>query len=156
VRKILILGNSGSGKSTLAQTLKAAEGLGILDLDTIAWREPAVRRDPDDTFNLLRDFIGGREGWVIEGCYGSLIQRATAFCTELIFLDPGVEVCLANNRQRPWEPHKYDSKEAQDAGLDFLQQWVRDYYTRDDECSHRRHTQVYESYTGDKARIREL
>jgi aminoglycoside phosphotransferase len=44
-----------------------------------------------------------------------------------VFLNPGVEACVANARLRPWEPHKYASKAAQDANLEMLIAWIRDY-----------------------------
>jgi hypothetical protein len=58
---------------------------------------------------------------VIEGCYGELVERVSQFCTELVFLNPGLEACQANNRRRPWEPHKYATMEQQDAMLANLQ-----------------------------------
>lgn len=151
--RVLILGNSGSGKSTLARELGDAHGVEVLDLDTITWSSPGVRRTLEQSEAALLEFIDTHKWWVIEGCYGSLIERALPFCTELVFLDPGVEACLANNRRRPWEPHKYPSKEAQDENLDFLQDWVREYYTRDDEYSHRKHMAAYERFEGNKRRV---
>lgn len=151
--RVLILGNSGSGKSTMAKSLAREHGLALLDLDTITWEAVGVRRSFVDSVAALLEFIDGHETWVIEGCYGSLIERGLPHCTELVFLDPGVEACVANNERRPWEPHKYASKEEQDANLEFLQQWVREYYTRDDEYSHRKHTAVYEGFDGNKRRV---
>jgi hypothetical protein len=34
---------------------------------------------------------------------------------------------VANAFSRPWEPHKYLSKEAQDANLEMLMGWIRAY-----------------------------
>jgi adenylate kinase family enzyme len=150
--KLLIFGNSGSGKSTLARDYARREELAHLDLDTIVW-EPgkiASPRPAADVLASLNDFIARNERWVIEGCYGELVQAAAAHCTQLIFLNPGREACLANNLRRAWEPHKYASKEAQDAMLDNLQQWVSTYYERDDAWSYRAHRAIFDTHLGAK------
>lgn len=150
--KILVYGNSGSGKSTYAQALAAQHGLAHLDLDTIVW-EPgqiAVPRDPQAIADSLGAFIASQPQWVIEGCYGDLVERASGHCTELVFLNPGLEACLANNRRRPWEPHKYASMEQQDAMLANLQAWVAGYYTRDDAWSYSAHRRIFDVHQGAK------
>jgi hypothetical protein len=48
---------------------------------------------------------------VIEGCYGELVEATAPQCTQLVFLNPGLDACLANNARRPWAPHKYASLE---------------------------------------------
>lgn len=99
----------------------------------------------------LDDFIAQHDGGVIEGCHGELIERAAHACTELDFLGPGREACLANNRRRPWEPHKYDTPRKQDAMLGNLQAWAAGYYERDDAWSHVAHQRIYEAHAGAKA-----
>ncbi len=156
--KLLIFGNSGSGKSTLARTLAARHGLAHLDLDTIVWEpgEIAVARPAEAIRADLGAFLRDHDRWAIEGCYGELIEAAAPACSRLIFLDPGLETCLANNRRRPWEPHKYASPEAQNAMLDVLQDWVAGYYTRDDAWSLAAHCRVFAAHPGDKRLIRTL
>jgi len=151
--KILVFGNSGSGKSTLAKGLAAEHGLAHLDLDSIVW-EPgkiAVQRSPEAVAASLAEFLDGHECWVIEGCYGELVEAASAHCTELVFLNPGLATCLEHNRRRPWEPHKYASKEAQDAMLEHLQAWVAGYYERDDQWSYHAHRRIYDAFAGQKS-----
>lgn len=150
--KILVYGNSGSGKSTYAQALAAQHGLAHLDLDTIVW-EPgqiAVPRDPAAIAASLEEFIAAEPRWVIEGCYGELVESASQHCTQLVFLNPGLEACQANNCRRPWEPHKYASMEQQDAMLANLQAWVAGYYTRDDAWSYSAHRRIFAAHDGDK------
>src|SRR5512132_2773320 len=113
--KVLVFDNSGAGQSTYARALAAREGLPQLDLDAIVW-EPgkiAVQRSPESVAGSLRSFIDSHAAWVIEGCYGELVRAASAHCTVLVFLNPGMDACLANNLRRPWEPHKYASLELQ-------------------------------------------
>jgi len=101
--RVLRFGNSGSGKSHCAAQLAAAKALAHLDLDRIVWEPdraavqrpmPAVRAD-------LADVVAGHRRWAIEGCDGELIEAVVPLCTELVFLNPGLETCLANNRRRP-------------------------------------------------------
>jgi adenylate kinase family enzyme len=147
--RVVIIGNSGSGKSTLAREL-AREGAAVLPLDDIAWNPGVVRKPLEASVSLLEDFVRGHESWVVEGCYGELVRAALVHCDELIFLNPGIEACLVNCRRRPWEPGKYESKEAQDAGLDSLLAWVATYETRDDEFGLDCHRELYEGFAGSK------
>ncbi len=150
--KVLVNGNSGSGKSTYAQALAAQRGLSHLDLDSIVW-EPgkiAVQRDPQSITASLTGFVACQSDWVIEGCYGKLVEAASAHCTQLVFLNPGLDTCQANNLKRPWEPHKYASMEQQQSMLTTLQSWVADYYSRDDAWSCKTHRRIFDEYQGSK------
>jgi len=149
---IAILGNSGSGKSTLARALGSHLRLTPLDLDALAW-EPGQVAVPRDLAAALADVTAActaREPWVIEGCYAHLIGATLVHRPTLIFLDPGVETCLAHCRARPWEPHKYASKAEQDTKLAFLLDWVRAYDTRQDDMSRHAHQALFEAYAGPK------
>jgi len=156
--KVLVFGNSGSRKSTYARALAAREGLPHLDLDVVVW-EPgqiAVQRSPESVEGSLRSFIDLHPAWVIEGCYGELVRAASAHRTQLVFLNLGIDVCLANNLRRPWEQHKYASLEAQNAMLSQLQEWVSGYTQRDDAWSYRAHREIFDAFTGPKVEHREL
>jgi len=158
VRRIVIFGNSGAGKSTLAQELTAEHGLAHLDLDTLAWEptSPPERRPLEVSLQAIRQFTDANEAWVIEGCYADLLASVSQSCNEMIFLNPGVEACIANCHSRPWERHKYASKAAQDENLEMLIQWVRDYETRDDDFSLRRHRALFDTFAGPKREYAEL
>jgi len=154
-RRVLIFGNSGSGKSTRALALAAEHGLVHLDLDTIVW-EPgkiAIVRPPEAIEASLEEFLAGHDQWVIEGAYGELVELAAGRCTELIFLNPGPEACLANNRRRAWEPHKYESKAKQDSMLEVLQAWVEEYYLRDGSWSLMAHRRIFDAHRGTKTEV---
>jgi len=154
VTGIAILGNSGSGKSTLARSLASRLDAAQLDLDTIAW-EPgkiAVARPADLAASDVRAFCS-RERWVVEGCYASLINVALEFSPFLVFLNPGEAQCLENCRARPWESHKYASKQEQDERLEFLLSWVREYYSRDGDMSLAGHRACFDAYSGRKVEL---
>jgi adenylate kinase family enzyme len=174
--RVVILGNSGSGKSTLAKALAREHGLARLDLDTVVWepRQVAVARDPQRALADVRRFCQSSASWVVEGCYASLVQAVLACAgpfqagygprgndtpsagamadegVELVFLQPGEAVCLANCKARPWEPHKYASLAEQNSKLAFLLEWVSDYYRRDGDMSLRAHQAVFDAYAGPK------
>jgi adenylate kinase family enzyme len=156
--KVLVFGNSGSGKSTYARSLATRKGLAHLDLDTIVW-EPgkiAVQRSNESVAASLQGFIDSHAAWVIEGCYGELVRAASAHCTLLVFLNPGIDACLANNLKRPWEQQKYASLEAQNAMLNQLQEWVAGYYQREGAWSYRDHREIFDAFTGPKVEHREV
>lgn len=157
MRRFLLIGNSGSGKSTLAKQL-AAHGLAHLDLDTVAWTGavPPCRRAVEESAKDLDAFMAANDSWVIEGCYADLAEVVARRATTLLFLNPGVEACIANARRRPWEPHKYASKEEQDAGLDFLLGWIRQYDARSDEFGLGSHRRVFERFEGEKVELMSL
>jgi adenylate kinase family enzyme len=153
--RVAIVGNSGSGKSTLASQIAAAHSVVSLDLDTVAW-EPgkiAVSRSVADAAADLTAFCATHDRWVVEGCYAGLVQQTLEHAPILVFIDPGVEACLANCRSRPWEPHKYASKAEQDEKLEFLLSWVREYYSRDGDVSLVAHQALFEKYRGPKLRL---
>lgn len=156
MRKILIFGNSGSGKSTLAKELRDTEGLSHLDLDTLAWEltDPPARKPLDESGLEIVDFIQSNDGWVIEGCYTDLLEKALPFSTEIIFMNLPIEACILNAKARPWEPHKYASKAAQDANLDMLIAWISQYGERTDTISEQAHKALYDGFLGKKTMYR--
>ena len=154
--RIAIGGNSGSGKSTLASALAQESGWPVLDLDSVAWEsnQIAVARDAAAARADVERFCTEHSDWIVEGCYADLIAISLGHSPLLVFLDPGMEQCLAHCRQRPWEPHKYQSKAEQDEKLAFLLTWVRDYYVRDGSLSLQAHAALFGAYAGPKRRLR--
>jgi adenylate kinase family enzyme len=156
--RIVILGNAGSGKSTLAKSLARTQRMPSLDLDTIVWEpdQVAVERPDRLVFADLAQFCRESDDWVIDGCYGDLVEAVLPNSPLLIFLEPGQDVCVANCRARPWEPHKYRSKAEQDAHLEHLLGWVRSYYDLDGSMSLAGHRAVFDAYAGPKRLVTRL
>ena len=152
MHRIVIFGNSGSGKSTLARQFASEYGLAHLDLDTLAWQDssPPQRKPIEESFVEISRFVDDHQSWVIEGCYSDLLSLAMKAADKLIFLNPGVEICMDNCRSRPFEPHKYESREAQDRNLEMLLDWVRQYPDRVDEFSLQSHQKLFNEFAGNK------
>lgn len=155
MRRILIFGNSGSGKSTVAARLHAESGLAHLDLDSLAWlpTQPPQRMPLADSLVLIDEFTSAHESWVVEGCYTDLLQALADQASEILFLNLPVELCAQNAKSRQWEPHKYESREAQDANLEMLLSWIAQYDSRDDVFSLAAHKKFFEDFPGLKMRV---
>ncbi len=153
MRKVVVFGNSGSGKSTLASRIADAEGIAHLDLDTLAWlpTDPPQRKPVSDSRRAMEQFMSCHRAWVIEGCYSDLLEIALPRSNEIIYLNLPIEACVENARSRPWEPHKYESSRAQDAALDMLIDWIRQYDDRQDTFSRAAHMRLYNGYRGKKS-----
>jgi hypothetical protein len=124
----------------------------------VAW-EPgqiAVPRPRDLALADVEAFCSSHLSWVVEGCYAGLLEGTLRHSPLLLFLEPGLEQCLENCRNRPWEPHKYPSKAEQDERLPFLLSWVAEYYTRDGDLSLKAHEALFAAYEGPKQRISSL
>jgi adenylate kinase family enzyme len=152
---ILVFGNSGSGKSTLAKHLSETRELAHLDLDTLAWKptNPPERKPLEESRKEIENFTSSSEKWVIEGCYIDLLEMVEDKSTEIIFMNLPIESCISNARARPWEPHKYESKQAQDDNLEMLINWIGQYSERSDTFSYDAHQSFYDNYSGQKKMI---
>lgn len=155
--RVAVIGNSGSGKSTLASWISSRFEVPSFDLDTAAWvpGQVAVARPASEAAADVRSFCSSHDAWVVEGCYTGLINVALEFSPLLLFMNPGAERCLENCLLRPWEPHKYRSKQEQDTHLEFLLAWVREYYSRNDDMSLAAHRECFEKYAWKKRELTE-
>lgn len=151
-QRVCILGNSGSGKTTLGKRMASEIASPLLELDSLVWAKemPPRMRDDAEIQTDLERYLGANERWVIEGCYAKWAAACLAAKPLLLFLAMTEEQCVANCLSRPWQPEKFASKSAQDRTLPFLLDWVRAYYTRDDDMSRKQHAALFEAYDGPK------
>lgn len=147
---MIVLGNSGSGKTTFSWRFAENYSVDILHVDDVSFDEPGVLLSIDERVRRVISWLDGRDRWIVEGCYGLIAEALSAEADVFFFLNPGVEVCLAHCRARPWEPDKFDTPEEQDAALDFLLKWVGDYETRLDEFGLTEHRRIFEKFYGRK------
>lgn len=111
---------------------------------------PPKRKPLAQSEKMIQEFIRQNSSWVIEGCYTDLLQLAAPAASEIIFMNLPIDDCVTNAKNRPWEPHKYASKEAQDANLGMLVDWINMYESRQDTFSYAAHRQFFEEYSGKK------
>lgn len=94
MRRVLVLGSPGAGKSTFARALAARTGLPLIHLDAHyhlpGWQEP----DPGEWDARLDGLIAG-ESWIIDGNFGSSLDRRLARADTAILLDYPTLVCLS-------------------------------------------------------------
>lgn len=154
MQRILVFGNSGAGKSTWARRHVAQHGIALLDLDTLAWRPttPPTRASLAASRAQIDAFTRTHTRWVVEGCYADLLALAAPQATHLVFLDLPVDRCVEHARARPWEPHKYPSRAAQDANLAMLIAWIQAYPERQGPCGRAAHATLFDTFDGPKHR----
>jgi len=158
MQKIIIFGNSGAGKSTLAKKLQEKHKLDHLDLDLLAWKSSVTptRKPLAESSIDIEQFISTHSDWVIEGCYADLIEIALPHASEIIFINSDIETCINHCKNRPWEPHKYKTKEQQDDNLAMLIEWIKQYNSRDDEFSLKAHKRIFKLFNGRKSEIKQV
>ena len=109
---------------------------------------------PDRSIKVsLSDLVAAEIPWVAEGSYGQWAGWLSAYASHFLFLNPPLEICLAHHASRPWEPHKYSSPQEQAARLPMLEQWVRQYPTREDDFGERAHQAAFNAATCPKAQV---
>jgi adenylate kinase family enzyme len=153
--RIVIFGNSGSGKTTAAREITSKFNIPVLELDLIVWESdsPPSTRPADVVQAEVEKFCATHDSWVVEGCYGELVKLTLKWKPEMIFMNPGEAVCVHNNQNRPWEPHKFASKADQDKKMAFIARWISDYYKRKDEMSLHFHREMFDTYEGPKREV---
>ncbi len=92
-KRIAIIGCGGSGKSTLATRLGPALGLPVVHLDAHYWSPGWVSTPRDEWENEVESLLS-RESWIMDGNYGSTMDKRLAASDAVIFMDFPRRVCL--------------------------------------------------------------
>lgn len=127
---------------------------------TVLWRSSSVIRALYVNRKVTQNVFSGslRQEGRKEGCVAGIATLAiivtSILKSLLIFLNHVTEACVKNCKARHWEPHKYQSRETQDANLRILIELLREYETRDDEFSLRAHRELFDTHIGRKVEYR--
>jgi shikimate kinase len=136
-QRVVVLGNSGSGKSFLAQALAAQLALPVIDLDTIFWLATI-------------DGIQQRESWIVEGVYGSMVERLLDRADLLIWLALPWEVCRAALIER--EARRAVPTATPNA-FEALLAYGAAYEERTNDISRQGHQTLFDGFSGPKLRF---
>ena len=99
MQRVLIIGSPGAGKSTFARALAQKTGLPLIHLDAEyhlpGWTEPEPA-----AWDARLDALLAGPAWIIDGNYGSSMDRRLARADAAILLDYPTWLCLARAVQR--------------------------------------------------------
>ncbi|MBG9979904.1 adenylate kinase [Facklamia sp. DSM 111018] len=99
MKKIIIIGCPGSGKSTFSRALHQITGLPLYHLDMLNWKTDRTTVEKSVFHEKLRQTML-KDEWIIEGNYGSTIERRLQVCDTVFFLDYPVDTCLKGIEER--------------------------------------------------------
>ena len=147
--RTVILGNGGSGKSWLAGRLARSLGSQAIDLDEVHWLPGGynARRDPAEAGAAVRKRAAA-DRWIIEGVYGWLAAEALPRATALLLLDFPEDECVENVQARGTR------RGGDEASHMALIAWIQEYRTRQNSNSFKGHSELFDAFTGPKARLK--
>ncbi len=121
MEKVIVIGCPGSGKSTLSIKLCSITGLPLYHLDMMYWNNDRTTVAKSVFMQRLDEALSG-DRWIIDGNYGSTLEKRMSACDTVIFLDYPTEVCLEGVRSRRGKPRQdmpwIESEHEED--VDFL------------------------------------
>jgi adenylate kinase family enzyme len=104
VRRVNVRGSSGSGKTTTSRRLAELIGVAHIELDELHhgpnWTEASAE---ELRANVEAAMDSAREGWVIDGNYGSKLgDLVLQHADTIVWLDLSLFVCLRRLWSRTW------------------------------------------------------
>ncbi len=103
MKKIIVIGCPGSGKSTVSRALHNKTGIPLYHLDMMYWNSDKTTVEKS-VFRERLSAVLEKDGWIIDGNYGSTMELRMAACDTVIFLDYPLDVCLDGIKERPGKP----------------------------------------------------
>jgi len=99
MQRIIIIGCPGSGKSRLSRALHNKTGIPLYHLDMMYWNSDKTTVEKSVFLERLSAVLK-KDGWIIDGNYGSTMELRMAACDTVIFLDYPLDVCLDGIKER--------------------------------------------------------
>ena len=94
MQRINVTGTSASGKTTLARALGARLGLPVIELDALHWEPGWTEAAPEVMRQRVRDALGGRDSWVVDGNYSVTRDIVWERADTVVWLDFALSVIL--------------------------------------------------------------
>ena len=93
VQRIMVVGCCGAGKSTLARKLQQKTGLDVYHLDQYYWKADWKETPMEDWEPVVQELCM-KDAWIIDGNYGSTMDRRLKRADTVIYLDFPIYKCL--------------------------------------------------------------
>ena len=103
MKKVIVIGCPGSGKSTVSRALHNKTGIPLYHLDMMYWNADKTTVEKSVFLERLSAVLE-KDGWIIDGNYGSTMELRMAACDTVIFLDYPLDVCLGGIKERRGKP----------------------------------------------------
>ena len=98
-QRILVIGSPGAGKSTFAKELSKIIGIPVYHLDKVYWLPNFEKPNEDDFINKVDEIIT-KDEWIIDGNYGSTLEKRLSRATLVFFLDYSKYLCVKSVLKR--------------------------------------------------------
>ena len=117
MQKVIVIGCPGSGKSTFSRALHQKTGIPLFHLDMMYWNADRTIVEKPVFLARLEEALK-QERWIIDGNYGSTMEKRMMACDMVIYLDYPLDVCIEGIRERrgkertdmPWIELKEDTE----------------------------------------------
>ena len=117
MKKIIVIGCPGSGKSTFSRALHEITDIPLYHLDMMFWNSNRTTVEKSVFLDRLSEILQ-KESWIIDGNYGSTMEKRLERCDTVFFLDYPTDICLGGIAERrgkarsdmPWIENAVDEE----------------------------------------------